>query len=73
MAVMDAVGVRVAVGVVELDAPRDSVAVGDAVCEGDAEGLCGPHGSAGTASKQRCVLPASWFDEEPEIVQKPRS
>ncbi len=33
-------GVGVAVGVVELDAPRDSVAVGDAVCEGDAEGLC---------------------------------
>ena len=47
---IDAVGVRVAVGVVELDAPRDSVAVGDAVCEGDAEGLCGPHGSAGTGA-----------------------
>ncbi len=47
VAVMDVVGVRVAVGVVELDAPRDSVAVGDAVCEGGAEGLCGPHGSAG--------------------------
>ena len=43
-------GVGVAVGVVELDAPRDSVAVGDAVCEGDAEGLCGPHGSAGTGA-----------------------
>ncbi len=50
MAVKDAVGVRVAVGVMELDAPRDSVAVGDAVCEGVAEGLCGPHGSAGTGA-----------------------
>jgi hypothetical protein len=50
VAVKDAVGVRVAVGVMELDAPRDSVAVGDAVCEGVAEGLCGPHGSAGTGA-----------------------
>ncbi len=33
------------VGDVELDAPWDSVAVGEAVCEGDAEGLCGPSGA----------------------------